>query len=354
MPQSLAELRAANKAEEAAAAKKEEKTDEKQEEAAETKAAEPDEKQEEQQDDTKAEDKSEEGEKKDDDAKEEDSWLKPEGEEEAKTAADSQFAAVRRATEAKVRGKLGKELTAKEQEIEQLRKENEELKRKPATAVATTIATEPKREEFKTDVEYIRALTAHNVKLAAQEQQSEQAAAERKRQQQERAEAVEADVVAHYGRVAELAKKSGIKEEVCAGYDERVRAAIDTVFKGAGDSVTEALIASLGAGSEKVILHLGAKQSKLDHLVSLFKSDRSGIRAAAYLGQLKAELKAPEKRETKAPDPIDDVKGDKAGSSDGANKLKRQYKEAHDKGDAQAAFNIRRKAQKQGISTMGW
>src|SRR6478735_768708 len=183
-------------------------------------------------------------------AGESDDWMK--SEEDAKEAkyTDHDAAAIRK----KWKGRA----TAAEDEAEKLRKENEELKQKLKTpVVAQTIPGEPKRDDYKTDDEWIKALTAHQLTITQNEIQSQQAAAEQRRKQDEAAAATAKAVDGHYERAVKLAEKSGIKPEAYQSADLVVRKAIESQFPKAGDAVADALIASLGAGSEKVFYHLG-------------------------------------------------------------------------------------------------
>ncbi len=151
-----------------------------------------------------------------------------------------------------------------------------------------------------------------------------------------------------------MAKKSNISEDVAQAADLKVRNAVDAVFKGAGDTIVDTLISSLGAGSEKVILHLGIKTSKLNELVRLFQEDPSGIKASAYLGSLKSELNAPTRKETKAPDPIDKVQGDKSGGGSAQDRLKKEVAAARKKGDISAVIKLKRDGKAANMDTRNW
>ena len=140
-----------------------------------------------------------------------------------------------------------------------------------------------------------------------------------------------------------LAEKSGISADMYQSADRKVRQAIDSVFNGAGDDITDALIANLGEGSEKVMYSLGVNSTRLNELRSRLQSDPSGVKAAIYLGQLNAELKAPMKRKTTAPKPPPEVNGD-AKASTSVRNLQKRYSEAQRTGNVQAAYNIKKEA----------
>lgn len=274
-----------------------------------------------------------------------DAWMKPEGEETPKFT-DSDAAAIRR--------KYKSQVQEKNEENESLRKEIEELKKKVSSPAVESVQAKPKREQFVTEDEYLEALTDYKIALSTQRSQSEQSAAAAKQRQEEMIAATTKAVDAHYERGAKLAEKSGIKPEAYQAADKQFRSAIEGEFPKAGDAIADALIASLGAGSEKVTFNLGVNATRRAEFVKLLREDKSGIRAAAYLGEIKALLNAPAKRQTTAPDPIDDIRGDKAGGVGSAEKMRRDYKTAHAKGDVQAAFNIRRAAKNKKIDTSKW
>lgn len=279
-------------------------------------------------------------------------WLKPEdseGDNLEPKFTDKDAAAIRR----KYKGKL----TEKDEENERLRLKVEELEKKitsPAVISAPqNLGPEPQRDQYANDAEWIRALTAYNAQTIQAQTTAQLQAEERKRKQEEIAARTRLQTDQHYARVADLAKKSNISEEVAQSADLKVRNAVNSVFKGAGDTIVDTLISSLGVGSEKVILHLGFKTSKLNELVRLFQEDPSGIKASAYLGTLKAELSAPTRRETKAPDPIDKVQGDKHGTNH-AERLRKQAAEYRKKDNLSMVIKTKQEAKKLGIDTKKW
>jgi hypothetical protein len=280
-------------------------------------------------------------------------WLKPETADDSGDVpkfTDGDAAAIRR----KYKGKL----TEKDEKILELETKYAELEKKITAPAATpspqNIGPEPQRDAYANDAEWIRALTTYNAQTIQAQTNAQLQADERRRKQEDIANRTKLQTDQHYARVAELAKKSNISEEVAQSADLKVRNAVNSVFKGAGDTIVDTLISSLGAGSEKVILHLGIKTSKLNELVRLFQEDPSGIKASAYLGTLKAELSAPSRRETKAPDPIDKVQGDKSGSGGQTERLRKQVADARKKGDISAVIRAKQDAKKLNINTSKW
>lgn len=273
-------------------------------------------------------------------------WLKPETTEEPEAKfTDSDAAAIRR----KWKGKVSEA----QSEIEALKKQLDELKQ-VRTVAPSPLPNEPKSADYETDDEYLKALTDYRINLVLGKQKSESAAAEQQRKLDEQKAKISQSVDGHYLRAHKLAEKSSISAEAYQSADLNVRKAIESVFPGAGDSVADALIASLGDGSEKVFFNLGVNTPRRDKFIELLREDTSGIRAATYLGQLNAQLNTPVKRESNAPAPMEQIQGDKASSNLKVSELKRKYQEAHSRNNNQAAFDIKKQAKKAGINTKDW
>jgi len=272
-------------------------------------------------------------------------WAKPDEEQPPAKFTDSDVAQVRR----KYKGKLRET----ESELEKLRKENEELRKKPA-APAAAVGEKPQPDSYASDAEYHAALAEWTVDNRLATQRQAEAAEQQRRAREEAQQETEQAVETHYERAAKLAETASITPDAFKEADYRVRAAIDSVFDKAGDTITDNLIARLGAGSEKVMYNLGVNKARREELVALLRKDRTGLSAMAWLAELKAQLVAPAKRETKTPDPAPDVKGDKQGGAGQGNKLKREYDAAHKAGDGQKALNIKRQARGIGVDTSGW
>lgn len=214
----------------------------------------------------------------------------------------------------------------------------------------------PKREDFydQTDPDeaYAEAVAEWKWNQKHAESQAEQAARQAERQRLERQQEVAKGVDSHYQRAVTLAEESGISAEAYQSADFRVRQAVDDVFQGAGDNITDALIATLGEGSERVFYNLGVNKARLSELQTLLKSDPSGIKAAVYLGGLKRDLTAPQKRKSTTPKPAPTADGDAVPANVQA--LKSKYDKAHAKGDSQAAFDAKREARAAGVNTTKW
>ncbi|MGE8450806.1 MAG: hypothetical protein ACN6OP_09380 [Pseudomonadales bacterium] len=317
MDQTLEELRAENAAAEAAA-KPVPQTDEPEAGAVEAAGT------------TTTDDLAEGGEGEEGQQAEPEAWMK--GDDQESQGADKKFTdSDIGAAKAKLRAKLEKQ---HQSELEELRAQ---LEKQRSESVPQQLPARPKREDFydkdDPDEAYIDALADWKVKegLAQQHANSQ-----------------------HYERAAVLAAASGISTELYQSADRRVREAVQGVFGGeSGEHITNALIASLGEGSEKVLYNLGVSPKRLNELTSKLAQDPSGIQASIYLGKLSAELTSPPRKTSNAPAPAASVLGD-ANTTDAGKALQRKYLEAHKRGDVQAAFNIRGEAKAAKINVNSW
>ena len=246
--------------------------------------------------------------------------------------------------------------------IDELRAENEELKKRqqeppPATPSVKPDLTglqEPIREKFKTDLEYLEARQDYLAEVSRREMQTQQQASQHQQKKTEAKRKAEEAVDAHYLRAHQLTEQSGIAPERYQAADTVVRRALDNKFPGAGDATVDALIARIGTGSEKVIFNLGVNRARLDQLLATFEEDPSGIEAAIYLGDLRAKLATPAKRQSNAPKPPGHTSGDGKQQSGQKRLLLKAYRTAHTKNDPQAAFNAKKKAKGLGIDVSDW
>lgn len=278
------------------------------------------------------------------------SWMK--GDDQESHVADKKFTdSDIGAAKAKLRAKL----EAKHQsEVDKLRADLEELRR---NTVAPQPMARPKREDFydkdDPDEAYTEALADWKIKDTLSRQHQETQQYEHQRKQLDHQRSIETSVDQHYERAATLAAASGISPELYQSADLRVRSAIDGVFPGGGEAVTNSLIASLGEGSEKVFYNLGVSPKRLAELTSKLQNDPSGLQASIYLGKLSAELTAPLRKSSNTPAPATTVKGD-VSTTDAGKALQRKYADARKRGDAQGAFDIRRQARAAKINVDSW
>lgn len=256
------------------------------------------------------------------------------------------------AAKAGLRAKLEKQ---HQTELDQMRAQLEEMRNKSA---APQLPTRPKREDFydkdDPDEAYIDALADWKVSEGLARQQAGHQQYEQQRKQLEAHQRISSSVDQHYERAAVLAAASGITPELYQSADRRVREAIQGVFGGeSGEHVTNALIANLGEGSEKVLYKLGVSPKSLAELTSKLRDDPNGLQAAIYLGKLSAELTTATRKRSNTPAPATDVKGD-ANTTDLSRTLLRRYQEAHNRGDTQAAYDIRSEAKGKNINVKSW
>jgi hypothetical protein len=248
-------------------------------------------------------------------------------------------------TKAKLRGKVEEA----NQENERLRAENEALKRGQAPA-GVTVAKRPRLNDFDSDEDYETAMdTWEEAKETNTLQTIETRRDVTARQQQHRQVLTDA-VDAHYERAQELVTTHSINPEVYQKADATVRQSIESVAPGQGEVIVNQLISLVGEGSEKVMYHLGVNKAALNELRAILQDDPSGLKAAAFIGQKKAEITGPKHKLTSAPKPVAQINGEtvKASAS------KKAYDKAHKEGRGQDAFNIKSEARKAGTDTKGW
>jgi hypothetical protein len=204
--------------------------------------------------------------------------------------------------------------------------------------------------DFDTDDEFRTALEHYEnqrfQKLQAQQQQ--QAAVDAHKRE------METVVNRHYERAAKLIEQHKLSPDVYKQADTRVRNALESVKPGMGDVLTDQLIKIAGDASEKVMYNLGINQTALNELQSRLINDPSGLSAAAYIGEKRAQLLQPAKLKSTASKPAKKVTGGVGGPSSTSLKYQNDYKKAQKNDDAQAAYNIRKKAKQEGIDVSSW
>ena len=250
-----------------------------------------------------------------------------------------------------VKRKLRGQISERDEEIERLKRENEELaKFKPKPE---TVLERPKKDDFDTDEEFYEVLDKYNLDRTEETINRTQIEEKRKREQQQAHEKLTEAVDEHYLRAADLIEKSGIKPDIYQAADTTVRKAVEAITPNLGDVIVDQVISILGDGSEKVMYFLGRNKAALAKFQSLLASDKSGMKAAVYLGQEKQRLTNPIKARSNAPDPATKIKGDAAISGAEA-RFKKRYDTAHANKDNQAAYNAKKEARKAGVDVSGW
>lgn len=338
MTLSLAELRAQNEAEDAAEAKLAEVEPEA--EAEELEQDEPEEDTEEAEADAEETD-SESG-------KDEPEWAKSEG------------GAVPVAKHVEMKHKLRAKLDEANTESERHRIENEQLKQRLA-ALESGRSDAPQAlkmprmddEDIAYDDEKFNSRMAEYTDALIEQKLSGRAKkTQEQTQQQQFAAQIQADVDKHYERASELVGSGAVTAENYQAADMLVRRAVASTVKGDGEYITDYMIANLGAGSEKVIYHLGVNPQALSTLKEHLQRDPSGLRAASYLGGLSAKFSVGTVNKlSNAPKPDKALNGTATVSSGSHSKAYQKAVKADDPG---AMVRAKRAAKAAGIDTSKW
>lgn len=253
--------------------------------------------------------------------------------------------------------KLRRKITEKDDEIEQLRKEIESLK--TSSVPTQEVKTEeklsfPRIENFDFDEDkYNKAVDDYIEKKAEFSIKSAVSKRDQQLNSQKAYERQSIEVDKHLDRVTTLIQKSNIAEDDYTQAEKRVRMSIEKIAPGRGNAITEAMIAAVGDGSEKVMYWLGRNNTARSKFQKLLINDPTGLSSIAYLGKQVERLKNPIKVKTQAQKPGVEVKGDLAYSGN-AKGLKGQYDKAEKADDAQKAFELRLQAKKQGVDVSSW
>lgn len=262
--------------------------------------------------------------------------------------------AVPLAKHVELKHKLKARISEKDTELARLKAEIEALKTGAAQPQQAQPALKmPKLSDFDFDEEKHAEAMAQYFAQVAQSQFSGQA--QQQKQQQAQAQLQQA-VDAHYERAAELVSSGKIDATKYQQADHRVRVELGNLFGSPeqGDTIADTMLARLGAGSEKVMVHLGVNPAALNELKAKLSNDPSGLDAMIYLGELKAKFNAQTNKLSKAPKPDTPLNGDVSVGSLSASALAKGYQEAHKKGDTQKAFELKRAAKAKGVNTSNW
>ena len=255
--------------------------------------------------------------------------------------------------------KLRAKMTRKhESETESLKAEIDALKKQISTPQpqAPKVQPKPKYSDFDTEEAYEEALESwfdqkvESKLLGRDEKLSQQ------RKQAEAQQKIASSVDSHYERAAKLTQDHGISQDVYHSADLAVRQMVENIRPGQGDMVVDYLISNLGQDSEKVMFYVGRNANALNELQSALAGDQSGIQAAMLLGSMKSRVTSPNKRQSKAPKPATQLKGDEVVTDKKSleRKLKKKYNEAHKSKLPQDAWDARKEAKQAGIDVSNW
>ena len=243
-------------------------------------------------------------------------------------------------------------------ELEQLKQEIQQLKAGTQQPPAITPQAErpiPKADDFydkpDPDAAYNTALQSWmderlERKLQAQIQQQQQ---NQQAQQQQRQ--ISAALDQHYDRAAQIVNDGLLTADEYQSAETLLRQSVESVAPGSGDVYVDAMLGSMGEGSEKVVVSLARNPTNLVALRQALQEDPTGIKAAALMGELKGRFSGASKRVSKTPKPGAQLQGQGAGSG-GAEK--RQYLAAHKAKNRQKAFDIKRAAKARGVDVSKW
>jgi small-conductance mechanosensitive channel len=274
-------------------------------------------------------------------------WLKEDSAEEEKKQSDLVPAAVLAETRRKLRGQVSE----KDAEIQRLKSELDQVKASPASTSAQDLDLEVAVEPWEYDGDnYGRYKAELDARNARKIMQAESARAQQAQQIEQQQREIAEQFNQHYDRVEALVASGKITVEKYKAAEANVLEKLDQMT-GAGEAGMKKFVASIGAGSEKVIIHLGTNGTAQQRLEQELKRDPSGIAAAIYLGGLREKFNsAPATKPKTAPAPDVALKG-KAPASSSHYKA---YEKAVAKDDPTAMLEAKRAARGAGIDTSKW
>lgn len=273
-------------------------------------------------------------------------WLQ-EGEEEQDSSE-----AVPEAALISVKKKLKSKISDRDEEIERLKAENEQLKAgqtKPEVA-----PTRPRRKDFVDDDEYEAALDKYEEERADYNFRVMQASSNNKEAVQKRVERVQKSVDDHYTRAAKLVESTSINPDVYKQATETVQQTLEKVFPKGGEAAFNQFIDVTGEGSEKAIFYIGRNKPMLNELQSRLMEDKSGLSAALFIGRITERLNGTKKQTSRAPKPAPKVEGEGGSGKGQERKFLKRYQEAHKNRHSQKAYDIKKEAKAAGIDTSKW
>jgi len=274
-------------------------------------------------------------------------WLEEDGAEEEKKQSDLVPAAVLAETRRKLRGQVSE----KDAEIQRLKIELDQVKASPAATSAQDLELEVAVESWEYEGDnYARYKAELDARNARKIMQAESARAQQAQQIEQEQREIAEQVDQHYDRVEALVASGKITVEKYKAAEANVVEKLNQMT-GAGEAVMKKFVASIGAGSEKVITHLGTNGAAQQRLEQELKRDPSGIAAAIYLGGLREKFNsAPATKPKTAPAPDVALKG----KAPVTTADKAAYDKAHAAKNYDKAFAIKLAAKEKGINTSEW
>ncbi len=258
------------------------------------------------------------------------------------------------AAHVKTKRKLKSKLSDRDSEIEQLRAENEALK-KPQQQAPLARPKRPRTTDFDDQDKYEEAMDVYEDAVMAYQTNFVAANASHTQQQVDHMRNVDKGVDAHYDRAAVLVTEQNIDPDVFRKADETVKGIIEAVLPRKGEIVFNELVSMLGEGSEKAMIYVGTNKNAKNEFHSLLNSDKTGIKAAMYLGRISERINSLGSKTSQARKPAKVLKGGTGGSAGRtASAFQKKYAEAHKAKRSQEAFNIKREAKAAGVDTSKW
>lgn len=287
-------------------------------------------------------DPAEEGEKSDEDEETEE-WAKP-----AKGAVPVE-------KHVEMKHKLKARIQAEADEVARLKAENEAL-RKGVVSQPQDVAAPRKPmlsdEDIGYDEEkYAEKMAEYTEQMIDYKLTQRQSVETKNAQQAQFEQRIKSAVDQHYERASELVTSGKVTEDNYKAADHIVRKSIEGALPGMGELVTDSLIANLGAGSEKVIYHLGVNPAALSKLTELFKSDPTGFAASIFMGELKAKFNSASIEKPSKTIKPDNVLTSTAKTSGSALS---KYRAAEKAGDVSGMIAAKRLAKENKIDTSTW
>lgn len=250
--------------------------------------------------------------------------------------------------------KLKGRIEEKDSEIENLKKEVDDLKKQRSVSTPKDeTLIRPKESDYESVEAYQTALDEYEDKRLDSKFSVVQGRKQLQETQTKAIQQLNKAVDEHYLRADKLIEISGISAETYKQSDEAVRNALEAVRPGQGNIITDQIIAILGDGSEKLIYKLGRSKALRGEFITLLSEDPHGLKAMAFLGEQKAKLLNTTRRKSNAPAPSNEINGDTT-SSNKERGFRKKYDEAHSKGNSQAAYTAKKEAKAAGINTSKW
>ena len=262
-------------------------------------------------------------------------------------------------THVKVKQKLKGKLKDAESELEQLRRENEQLKqgKPPAQQQPQQLKPpkRPRRVDFDEEDAYEAAMDTYEEQRRSYDAQVITYTSQQNQRQSQRHQQVEQAVDQHYDRAEKLVNKYGIKPEVYQQADKNVKMLLQQAIPNLDpEMVFNNMVEMVGEGSEAAMFRIGKHKATGEEFSRLLREDQTGLKASIYLGRIAERIgNSNTKRTSQAPAPAAKARGDQVTNLK-AGTAKRKWTDAHKKGRIQEAYNLKKAAKAQGIDVSTW